>query len=186
LARADSDNFTMDFREVLLSDVVIEVHSQLMPIAEANQLEFTVSIKADCLVYADRYRLQQAFRNIAENSLKYTGPGGSVEIEVDRDGPDAKVTIADTGIGIPATEQREIFRRFYRVDRARSRSDGGTGLGLAICDQIIRAHQGRIEVQSAPGHGSRFIVRLASATSLVDSPAAEEPSARFVLGPSRV
>lgn len=183
LARADSDNFTMDFREVLLSEVVTAVYSQLKPVAEANHLEFTLAIESDCLVYADRYRLQQAFRNIAENSLKYTPAGGLVSIQVDREGVDARVTIVDTGIGIPAEEQQEIFRRFYRVDRARSRSDGGTGLGLAICDQIIRAHQGRIEVQSEPGRGSRFIVRLASATSLVDSTPADET--RSLLGNGR-
>ena len=175
LARADSDNFTMDFREVLLSEVATAVHSQLLPVAESNQLKFALVIESDCLVYADRYRLQQALRNIAENSLKYTSPGGFVGIEVDREGVDARVAISDTGVGIPADEQQKIFSRFYRVDRARSRSDGGTGLGLAICDQIIRAHQGRIEVQSEPGRGSRFIVRLASATSLVDPIPADEP-----------
>jgi signal transduction histidine kinase len=90
------------------------------------------------------------------------------------------VAIADTGIGIPAEEQQKIFHRFYRVDRARSRSDGGTGLGLAICDQIVRAHQGRIEVESEPGRGSRFIVYLASATSLVDSAPSEESEIGFL------
>lgn len=185
LARADSDNFTMDFREVLLSEVVSAVHSQLMPVAEANHLEFTLAIRSDCLVYADRQRLQQAFRNIAENALKYTPAGGSVNIEVDRADETARVTIADTGVGIPSEEQRAIFLRFYRVDRARSRSDGGTGLGLAICDQIIRGHQGRIEVQSEPGIGSRFIVELASATSLVDSVPADESRIGLLLGNSR-
>lgn len=185
LARVDSDNFTMDFREVLLSEVISAVYSQLLPVAEANHQVFTLSIVSDCLVYADRHRLQQAFRNIAENALKYTPSGGSVSIEVDREGVDARVTIADTGIGIPAEDQAAIFHRFYRVDRARSRSDGGTGLGLAICDQIIRAHQGRIEVQSEPGHGSRFTVLLASATSLVDSTPAEETGMGFLSGNGR-
>jgi len=180
LARADSDNFTMDFREVLLSEVVTAVHAQLTPVAEANQLRFEIAVLSDCLVYADRERLHQAFRNIAENSLKYTPAGGCVSIEVDRAGEEARVEIADTGIGIPAEEQQKIFHRFYRVDRARSRSDGGTGLGLAICDQIVRAHQGRIEVESEPGRGSRFIVYLASATSLVDSAPSEEVGTGFL------
>jgi signal transduction histidine kinase len=124
--------------------------------------------------------LHQAFRNIAENSLKYTPAGGCVSIEVDRAGEEARVAIADTGLGIPAEEQQKIFRRFYRVDRARSRSDGGTGLGLAICDQVVRAHHGRIEVESEPGRGSRFIVYLASATSLVDSAPSEEVGIGFL------
>ena len=185
LARADSDNFTMEFREVPLSEIVSAVHTQLMPVAEANHLEFTLKLLSDCVVYADRQRLQQAFRNIAENALKYTPPGGRVSIEVERADETARVTVADTGVGIPAEEQQAIFLRFYRVDRARSRSDGGTGLGLAICDQIIRGHQGRIELQSEPGLGSRFIVILSSATSLVDSIPSDQSRIGLLLGSGR-
>jgi two-component system sensor histidine kinase SenX3 len=128
-----------------------------------------MKVESDCLVYGDRERLHQAVRNLAENALKYTPAGGSVVMRVQCEDDDARVIVEDTGIGIPALDQLKVFRRFYRVDRARSRSDGGTGLGLAICDQIIRAHRGSIDLWSEPGRGSRFTVHLASASSLVEA-----------------
>jgi heavy metal sensor kinase len=169
LARADSDNLAIEFREVLLSEVVLAVHAQLVPLAESRQVEFEVNVESDCLVYGDRERLHQAVRNLAENALKYTPAGGRVIMRVQSERDDARVIVEDTGIGIPVLEQQKVFRRFYRVDRARSRSDGGTGLGLAICDQIIRAHRGSIDLWSEPGRGSRFTVHLASASSLVEA-----------------
>jgi signal transduction histidine kinase len=168
LARADSNNLTMELREVSLSEAAAAVHEQLMPMAEARGVRFTLETQPECFVYADRPRIDQALRNLAENALKYTPKGGRVSLSVKRQGESICADIIDTGIGIPPEEQDHIFRRFYRVDHARSRSDGGTGLGLAICDQIIRAHQGRIEVESAPGRGARFTVHLAASAALLD------------------
>jgi heavy metal sensor kinase len=168
LARADSNNLSMELREVSLSAAAAVVHEQFMPVAETRGIEFTLEAESDCVVYADRARINQALRNLIENALKYTPRGGRVSVSVKHDGESIRVDVVDTGIGIPVEEQANIFRRFYRVDHARSRSDGGTGLGLAICDQIVRAHQGEVEVESALGHGARFTMRLAAATSLLD------------------
>jgi heavy metal sensor kinase len=169
LARADSNNLLMDLREVLLSEIVSSVHTQLLPLAEAKRVNFAVRIESDCLVYADRDRLHQVVLNLAENALKYTPSGGLVSMIVQADHDDARVMIEDTGIGIPKEDQQKIFHRFYRVDRARARSEGGTGLGLAICDQIVRAHHGRIELDSELGRGSRFTLHFASARSLAEA-----------------
>jgi two-component system phosphate regulon sensor histidine kinase PhoR len=158
----------MEFREVSLAEVLAGIHAQLMPLAESQAIDFTLDAGPNSTVYADRTRIAQAFRNLAENALKYTPRGGRVAIRVKPEGEDVRADIEDTGIGIPEEEHANIFRRFYRVDHARSRSDGGTGLGLAICDQIVRAHGGRIEVKSTPGRGSRFSVYLASATALLE------------------
>ena len=168
LARADSNNLSMELREVSLSEAAAGVYEQFMPVAEARSIEFTLDAESDCVVYADRARINQALRNLVENALKYTPKDGRVSVSVKHDGEFIRVDVVDTGIGIPIEEQARIFRRFYRVDHARARSDGGTGLGLAICDQIIRAHQGEVEVESALGHGARFTMRLAAATSLLD------------------
>jgi heavy metal sensor kinase len=168
LARADSNNLSMELREVSMSEAVAGVHEQFMPVAETRGVEFMFDAESDCVVYADRARINQALRNLVENALKYTPKGGRVSVSVKHDGEFIRVDVVDTGIGIPLEEQANIFRRFYRVDHARARSDGGTGLGLAICDQIIRAHQGAMEVESALGHGARFTMRLAAATSLLD------------------
>ena len=168
LARADSDNLAMEFREVSVSDLLAEVSEQLTALAETRQIEFTVNAQTACYVYADATWLQRAFRNIIENALKYTPAGGQVRVSVHREGEDVCTEIEDTGIGIPASEQVNVFRRFYRVDHSRSRGEGGTGLGLAICDQIIQAHHGRIEMESAAGQGTKFRVVLASADALLD------------------
>jgi two-component system phosphate regulon sensor histidine kinase PhoR len=158
----------MEFREVSLAEVLAGIHDQLMALAESRAIDFTLDAEPGSLVYADKTRLAQAFRNLAENALKYTPRGGRVAVRVREEGEYVRADIEDTGIGIPEAEQANIFRRFYRVDHARSRSAGGTGLGLAICDQVIRAHGGRVEVDSAPGRGSRFTVYLASATALLE------------------
>jgi signal transduction histidine kinase len=83
-----------------------------------------------------------------------------VNARLETTGSEAKLIIADTGVGIPAESLDKIFERFYRVDKSRSRADGGFGLGLSIVKWIVDAHQGRIEVVSRPGEGSKFIVLL--------------------------
>lgn len=168
LARADSDAAFIELREVDLPEILAVVHEQLKPLAETRGIDFSLDAQAGCKVYGDFARLTQAFRNVAENALKYTSKGGHAYIRVRQEGDLIRTEIEDSGIGIPEAEQENIFRRFYRVDRARSRSDGGTGLGLAICDQIIRAHHGRIEVASTPAVGTRFTIYLDSAAALVE------------------
>ncbi len=110
--------------------------------------------------YGDSNILEQAFSNLINNAIKYTPPGGTVTIMTQKEDGSIKVTVSDTGIGIPENEIPHIFDRFYRVDRERSRKMGGTGLGLAITRWIISAHNGKIIVKSTVGSGSDFIVIL--------------------------
>ena len=91
---------------------------------------------------------------------EFTPAGGKVTVRCVRAGKSAEVTVSDTGPGIPAAEQGRIFDRFVRADSARTRSQGGTGLGLAIAKWIAEAHGGRISVESTPGAGAKFVVRL--------------------------
>ena len=102
--------------------------------------------------------------NILDNGIKYTAEGGEVEVRTDRQGPEAVVIVRDTGVGIPEEHLPRVFDRFYRVDRARSRSEGGTGLGLSIAQSIAAAHGGRIELASTPGRGTTCTVRLPADT----------------------
>jgi signal transduction histidine kinase len=104
-------------------------------------------------------RLQQLFTNLIDNAIKYTSKG-SIHITVEENKDSALVKIRDTGIGIPKEEQEKIFKRFYRVDKSRSKETGGVGLGLSIAEWIAHAHQGRIEVESELNRGSTFIVYL--------------------------
>ena len=110
-------------------------------------------------VMADPLRIQQALSNLIDNAIKYGG-GKRVEIAVADCGATAEVRVRDEGEGIEAGEKEKIFRRFYRVDKSRSQETGGAGLGLAITKHIVLQHQGTIEVESEPGKGSTFIVRL--------------------------
>ncbi|TLY29460.1 MAG: cell wall metabolism sensor histidine kinase WalK [Nitrospirae bacterium] len=93
-------------------------------------------------------------------AVKYSRPGGKVEISLVSEGNTARLSVLDHGIGIPLEEQVRIFDRFYRADAARAHAKKGTGLGLSICKWIAEAHHGRIEVQSTEGDGSQFTVIL--------------------------
>ena len=111
-------------------------------------------------VTGDELRLRQLFRILVSNAVQYTDPGGSITISsIVRNG-EARIAIADSGIGIAPEHLQNIFERFYRVDEARSRVKGGSGLGLAIAKWITEAHKGTIAVESSPGNGSVFTVTL--------------------------
>jgi signal transduction histidine kinase len=102
-------------------------------------------------------------RNLVDNAIRYTRPGGRVDVEVRPEGDEVVLVVADTGVGIPTRDLDRIFERFYRVDRARSRETGGTGLGLSIVRHVIENHGGTIRVESELGRGTRFEVRLPAA-----------------------
>lgn len=104
--------------------------------------------------------LASAFGNLVSNAVRYTPEGGRIALDW-RVTPEAgEFTVADTGIGIAAEHVPRLTERFYRVDRSRSRSTGGTGLGLAIVKHVLIRHQAELAIDSAPGQGSRFTVRL--------------------------
>jgi len=102
-------------------------------------------------------------RNLVDNAIRYTRPGGRVEVTLSGQGEEVVLSVADTGVGIPTRELPRIFERFYRVDRARSRETGGTGLGLSIVKHVIENHGGTVNVTSELGRGTCFEVRLPAA-----------------------
>lgn len=105
-------------------------------------------------------QLESAVFNLLDNAVKFSEPGGTVELEVARHDGGVTVSVRDRGIGIPRPEQDRIFERFYRVDKARSRLTGGTGLGLAIVRHAVLNHGGKLEVDSREGEGSTFTIHL--------------------------
>lgn len=98
--------------------------------------------------------------NLCDNAIKYNKDGGSVAVTVGRDGSDAVVTVADTGIGIPPEHQGRVFERFYRVDKSHSKASGGTGLGLSIVKHAVAYHHGTVTLDSREGEGTTFTLRL--------------------------
>jgi signal transduction histidine kinase len=112
----------------------------------------------DIVVTADRTRLEQVAANLIDNAVKYTPPGGRVEVTVERDGNRALLRVRDTGAGIPADELPCIWDRLFRGDQ--SRAERGLGLGLSLVKAIVEAHGGTVEVESEPGRGSTFTVAL--------------------------
>jgi two-component system phosphate regulon sensor histidine kinase PhoR len=114
-------------------------------------------------VNADEAGLRTILDNLLDNAIKYTPSGGRVSVRWEADGDAGRIEVADTGVGIPEEHLSRIFERFYRVDRARSRELGGTGLGLSIVKHLTHVFGGRIDVESTPGVGSKFTVRLRQA-----------------------
>jgi two-component system sensor histidine kinase SenX3 len=110
-------------------------------------------------VLGDRRQLVSALVNLLDNAVKYSD-GGSVVVRARTDGPVVKIEVDDSGIGIPARDLDRVFERFYRVDQARSRQTGGTGLGLSIVRHVVDNHEGEVLVESRPGRGSTFTLRL--------------------------
>jgi two-component system sensor histidine kinase SenX3 len=115
---------------------------------------------AQYTVRGDETQLTSMFSNLIDNAVKYTPPGGRVEVTGGFEDSKVVIRVSDTGIGIPEAKLPRIFERFYRVDKARSKETGGTGLGLSIGKHVAENHGGRVSVESTPGEGSTFTVYL--------------------------
>lgn len=146
--------------DVSLKQVLDEERERARSLAGTRKL--TIDKQEDLTVKGDTLKLKQLLSNLVDNAIKYSPETGSITLSLYRDGPWAKLQVADTGIGIEPADIPVIFDRFYRVDKARSRagSSSGTGLGLAIAKGIADLHGGRITVESTPGQGSTFTVWL--------------------------
>ncbi|MFN2566599.1 MAG: sensor histidine kinase [Gemmatimonadaceae bacterium] len=178
LARADEGRFDLVREPIRLEPVVREVYETATILGEDAGLAVGLPVLEDATVLGDARRLRQLFLNLITNGIKYTPRGGRVEISLSRRPHSGEVAFAvrDTGIGIAAADLPYIFDRFWRADRARSRSSerSGFGLGLAIAQWIAQAHSGSLTVQSRLGRGSVFTVTLPTTDDLavLDSGAA--------------
>jgi two-component system phosphate regulon sensor histidine kinase PhoR len=163
LSQIESEGDRLERANVPLLRALRQAAASVAPAAAAAGVTVSLPRDADDVrVLGHDGRLEQVWVNLLSNAVKYNRTGGAVTVEVAPEpaAREACVTIRDTGQGIPAEALPRIFERFYRVDKGRSRDQGGTGLGLAIVKHIVRAHRGRIEVESEPGEGSTFRVRL--------------------------
>ena len=162
LARADEGRFDIYREPIELQPLVQEVYETALILGEAQGVTVNLPFTTDVVVMADRTRLRQLFLNLVTNAIKYTPPGGKVELGLGRHPDNVTFAVRDTGIGISAADFPHVFERFWRADRVRSRMSerGGFGLGLAISQWIAQAHGGTLTASSRLGRGSLFTVTL--------------------------
>lgn len=149
-----------DREDVSLSAVVGEAAARHRLIADTVGVELQVKCISPESVQGDRLQLVSAVSNLIDNAVKYSNKGGIVTVSAHEVNGCVEIEVADTGIGIPARDLDRVFERFYRVDRARSRTTGGTGLGLAIVRHVATNHGGDVTVRSREGEGSTFTLRI--------------------------
>lgn len=159
----------LDFGSVLVDDLYDTVAMQVRVLAEKKQMSLQVDAGVDLALHGNALLLEQALINLATNAVRYSDPGKEIRLYAQKQGSEVRLTVADQGWGIEKSSLPRIFERFYRVDKARSRSLGGTGLGLAIVKHIVIMHHGRIEVESEVGKGSVFTLVIPASREIAES-----------------
>ena len=160
LSRADMGEVRVESLPVAMESLVEDIHRQAMLLGQDRNIEVVLGTVMPVVVQGDDLRLRELLLNLVENAMKYSYPGGKVEIALLNDGREARLSVTDHGIGIAPADHKKIFQRFFRTDVARGHTKKGTGLGLAICAWIAELHKGRVEVKSDLGQGSTFTVVL--------------------------
>ncbi len=160
ISMIESGEMRMSFRYFPVKDYLEHIVNEMKPVADEKNVGLILEpVIKKLQLFGDKNKLKQVFVNLLMNAIKYT-EAGNVKIIVEEEEQFGKIIIRDTGIGIPPEDIPRIFERFFRVDKARSKSVGGTGLGLAIVKHIVEAHGSIVEVKSEPGKGSEFSFRL--------------------------
>src|SRR5262245_34411798 len=161
LARADAGQRTIERKSFYLDELVAETARAASVLASRKGVAMEYAPAPEAPFHGDEGLLRQMILNLLDNAIKHTPSGGSVRLSLEQHDSKYAITVADTGSGVPAESQPHIFRRFYRADKARSRSgaldDGGAGLGLSIAQWIAEAHDGRVELARSDESGSAFI-----------------------------
>ena len=159
LARADAGKLDIKREKIDLGQTVEECADLVRPLAAGRHVELHLDMQRTTVV-GDGFRIAQVVTNLLTNAINYNREGGRVNVSLRPDGSAAVLEVADTGLGISEEDQKHLFERFYRVDKARSRELGGSGLGLAICKTVVKAHGGTITCSSKLDEGTLFSVRL--------------------------
>ncbi|MHB8895734.1 MAG: sensor histidine kinase [Candidatus Geothermincolia bacterium] len=158
---------TSEYGSFVVSELLAEIVCEKAELAQKS--EVTVELSGDsagATFQGDRKLIKTACSNLLDNAIKYNRPGGRVDVFVDAGADEIEIIVEDTGIGIRSGEQKKIFERFYRVDKARSRETGGTGLGLSIVKHAAEFHGGSVRVASNVGEGSKFTIALPTSPTL--------------------
>ena len=160
LVKLDKTATEMNVVENSINDLIEMILKRLRPIARERNIEVIFESFRPVIADVDKTKFSLALTNLIENAIKYNKDNGWVKVSLDADHKYFYLIVSDSGVGIPEDAQEQVFERFYRVDKARSRETGGTGLGLAITKSVIILHHGAIRVSSQIGEGSTFTVRI--------------------------
>ena len=159
ISELDENAVKFDEEKVDLFALCEDVRTRLNPIAKKNNIKLTLT-GTHAFIPGSATVLSEMIYNLADNGIKYNKDGGKVNIDVVDSGEKVLLTVSDTGIGIPASEQARVFERFYRVDKSRSKEAGGTGLGLSIVKHGAQFHNAQISLESAPGSGTSVEIKF--------------------------
>jgi heavy metal sensor kinase len=160
LARLDTDKVELKIEHLDLAAIINEAMALLKPLAEIKGITINVSADEQHVISGDRAALLELFTNIIDNAIKYNFPQGGIDISIRKEQGFLVTEVRDKGIGIPEKDLDKVFDRFYRVEKSRSKEISGVGLGLSICNDIVKLHDGRIEIRSKVNKGTIVTVYL--------------------------
>jgi PAS domain S-box-containing protein len=162
ISKIEAGRLELNRETITVAPVVAEMLANVRPLAKARNILIESKLTADLVVYADQVRFKQILYNLLSNAVKFTPEKGKVQIESLAERNHVRISVADTGVGIPAEEQAAVFDEFHQLGSKEQGTKEGTGLGLAITRRLIEQHGGRIWLESEPGKGSRFTFTLPS------------------------
>lgn len=160
LVKMDKKSAEMNIAEVDINALLEIIIKRVSPIAASRNIEIIYEHYREVIAEVDEVKLSLALTNIIENAVKYNIDNGWVKVTLNADHKNVHIKVADSGVGIPEDCKDQVFERFYRVDKARSRDTGGTGLGLAITKNVILMHRGTIKLYSEYGEGTTFTIKI--------------------------
>ena len=160
LVKMDKTAGELNISSININELLEQILKRIKPIAAKRQIELIFESYRPVMAEVDEVKLSLAVNNLIENAVKYNYDNGWVRVSLNADHKFFYIKVSDSGVGIPADEQENVFERFYRVDKARSRETGGTGLGLSITRNAILMHRGAIKIYSKEKEGTTFTVRI--------------------------
>jgi signal transduction histidine kinase/CheY-like chemotaxis protein/HAMP domain-containing protein len=166
--RMEAGKQTYDKKYELLTPVIKKVIEDIRINTSIHDIQFVSDAEGDT-VLGDRDKLFQVFQNLIQNAVKYSPDGGNITVKLSSSAENLHVSVIDEGLGIPDEAVPDLFTKFFRVDNTDRRKIGGTGLGLAIAKEIVKAHEGDINLSSTLGKGSTFIITLPKVSEVVES-----------------
>ncbi|NLA13557.1 MAG: HAMP domain-containing histidine kinase [Tissierellia bacterium] len=160
LSIVEGDEIKLKLSTVDLSEILNDIVDSYEPMFSDKNISVNKNIQNDVNMMGDIDYLKRIFINILSNAFKYTNENGTVSVSLEQIKNQIRITVKDTGIGIPKEDLKHIFERFYRSDLSRNRQTGGTGIGLTITKALVEAHGGTIKIDSEVGKGTNVIVEF--------------------------